>query len=143
MSGRCVRIEVSGEPVGQGRPKFSTVNGFAMAYDPAKSRHWKDYAKLVAQNVMGTQELLSGELALSIRVYRTMPKSISKKKQALALAGEIRPVTKPDLDNYVKGAVDALKGVVFRDDSAIVAFHEPFGKWYSDRPRVEIEVKEI
>lgn len=144
MSNRVVKIVVAGEPVAQGRPRISTANGFARAYDPAKSRNWKQYARLVAQQVMEQEaSVLSGPVSLSVRVYRQMPKSLSKKKHQQALDGLILPVTKPDLDNYVKGASDSINGIVIKDDAQIVAFHEPFGKWYSDRPRIEIEVKEI
>ncbi len=143
MSGRVVNIIVSGEPVAQGRPRTSTVNGFVRMYDPAKSRNWKQYARLIAQNEMMGKNLLEGPLSLSVRVFRPMPKSMSKKKQLQALEGALQPTTKPDLDNYVKGASDALEGVVFANDSTIVSFHEPFGKWYSDKPRVEIELKEV
>lgn len=139
-----ILIVVAGEPVAQGRPRISTVNGFPRAYDPAKSRNWKQYARLVAQQVMEREEtLLYGPVSLSVRVYRKMPKSFSKKKQTQALEGSLLPTTKPDLDNYVKGATDSINGIVIKDDNQIVKFHEPFGKWYSDKPRVEIEIKEI
>lgn len=139
-----VLIVVAGEPVAQGRPRISTAGGFARAYDPAKSRNWKQYARLVAQQVMeGETTVLCGPVSLSVRVYRQIPKSLSKKKRQQAIEGMLLPTTKPDLDNYVKGATDAINGIVIKDDSQIVKFHEPFGKWYSDRPRVEIEIKEI
>jgi len=56
--------------------------------------------------------LLRGALNLSIAVYRPIPKSFSKKKAALAEAGQEQPTTKPDIDNYIKGIKDALIGVV-------------------------------
>jgi len=140
---RKILIIIMGEPVAQGRPRMSTFNGHARAYDPAKSRNWKQIASMIAGKKMENKSLMEGELSLSIRAYRSIPKSFSKKKTAAAIAGKIRPTTKPDLDNIVKSATDACNGILFHDDSQIVAFHEPFGKWFSDKPRVEIEVKEI
>lgn len=138
-----VLIVVGGEPVAQGRPKFSTKDGVFRTYDPPKSREYKHFVRLVAIRKMGRNKPLEGPLSLSVRVYRSIPTSWSQKKQREALEGVLLPVTKPDLENICKGATDALEGVVFRNDSQIVAHHEPFGKWYSNRPRIEIEVKEI
>lgn len=39
---------VLGEPVAQGRPRFSRQGGFVKAYDLAKSRDYKQYVRLVA-----------------------------------------------------------------------------------------------
>jgi Holliday junction resolvase RusA-like endonuclease len=89
---------------------------------------------------MGTTPPLEGALALGMCVYRAIPKSFSKRRREAAERGELRPITKPDLDNYVKAAKDALKGVVWADDSQIVDYIEPFGKFYSERPRIEIVV---
>ncbi len=86
---------------------------------------------------------MEGALSLSVKVYRSVPTSWSEKRKQMAYAGQLRPVTKPDTDNYVKGALDALEGIVFKNDSQVVEYKEPFGKWYSDNPRMEIEVKEI
>lgn len=138
-----IDLVIYGEPVAQGRPKFSTAGGFARAYDPAKSRAYKDYIRLAAAQQMQGKSLLDGALAMSIRVYRPIPKSMSKKKATLAEEGKIRPVTKPDLDNYVKAVKDALKGICWHDDSQVVSYIEPFGKWYSDRPRIEVKIKKI
>ena len=37
-----IKLVIYGEPIAQGRPRFTTVNGFARAYDPAKSRNFKE-----------------------------------------------------------------------------------------------------
>ncbi|HKM06338.1 MAG TPA: RusA family crossover junction endodeoxyribonuclease [Sphaerochaeta sp.] len=138
-----MKFTITGEPVAQGRPRFTTANGFPRAYDPAKSSDWKNYAKMVAASRMAGKPLMDGPLSLSVCVYRSIPSSWSKKKTAEAIEGRLRPITKPDLDNYVKCAKDALSGIVWKDDSQVVAFHEPFGKFYSETPRVEIEIKEL
>jgi Holliday junction resolvase RusA-like endonuclease len=77
----------------------------------------------------------------TIDIYLPIPKALSKKKAAAAMAGELRPITRPDTSNYVKSAEDSLNGIVFRDDSQIVELIAR--KWYSDRPRLEIEVSTL
>lgn len=136
-----IRIVIIGEAVAQGRPKFRQQKNFVMTYDPPKSREWKDYARMVAASQMMGSPLKDGPLSLSLCVYRSIPTSWSKKKRGEALAGLIRPTTKPDLDNYLKSVKDAMKGIVWKDDSQVVDYHSPFGKWYSDKPRIEITVK--
>lgn len=137
-----IELVIYGEPVAQGRPKFTTQGGFARAYDPAKSRDYKDYVKLAAASQMKGRPPLEGALELSVRVYRTIPKSFSQKKAAQAEQRTLLPTTKPDLDNYIKGIKDALKGICWQDDSQVVSYVEPTGKYYSITPRIEVTVKE-
>lgn len=57
-------ITIPGEPCAQGRPRFSVINGHARAYDPAKSRNYKAYVKLIAQEEIKTQGWKYTELPL-------------------------------------------------------------------------------
>jgi Holliday junction resolvase RusA-like endonuclease len=134
-----IQFTVIGEPVAQGRPRFSTQGGTTRAYDPKKSSDFKQYVRLVASQY-APSELLEGELRLVVDVYRAIPKYISKSKTKLeqAKSGALRPTSKPDVDNYVKGIKDALNKVIWKDDSQIVELN--VRKWYSDKPRIEIEV---
>lgn len=109
-------------------------------YDPAKSRDYKDYVRLAAGE-NAPEALLEGPLGMVLHVYRTIPKSFSKKKASAAEAGEIRPTSKPDADNYLKGVKDALKGVIWRDDSQVVEVLVT--KRYSARPRIEVKIKDL
>lgn len=138
-----MKLTIYGEPVAQGRPRFSTAGGFAKAYDPAKSRDYKDYIRLAAAEQVKGQAPLDGALIFGLKVYRAIPKGFSKKKADAAERGEIRPITKPDLGNYVKGIKDALRSICWHDDSQVVAYKEPFGKYYSEKPRIEIEVETL
>lgn len=135
-----IQFTVYGEPVAQGRAKATTINGTVRMYDPKKSRDFKDYVKLVASE-NAPVSLLEGPLAMVVQVYRPTPKSFSKKKTAQAEAREIRPTTKPDVDNYVKAVKDALKNVIWKDDSQVVDLK--VSKWYSERPRVEVMISPI
>ena len=78
---------------------------------------------------------------VTIRAFFEIPKSWSKKKQALASDGEIKPTKKCDIDNIVKSVLDALNGVAYKDDKQVVCIYST--KKYSCMPRIEIDVKEI
>lgn len=133
-----IRITVTGEPVAQGRPRFSTVNGFPMTYDSLKNKDWKQYAKMIAAESMMGKPLLEGPLVMQVNVFRGIPSSWSKKKQLQAAEGSLRPIGRPDVDNYVKSAMDALKGVVWVDDSQVVSLTAY--KFYSKTPRIDLSV---
>lgn len=133
-----IKIIVPGEPVAQGRPRFNSYT--KVAVDPKKSRNYK---KLVAKYAMKhkPQHLLEGELAVQIDIYKGTLKSFSKKKAELAEARLLRPTTKPDVDNYAKGPLDACKGIIWGDDGQVVELIAR--KFYSLNPRIEITVRSL
>ena len=85
---REYKAVVLGEPVAQGRPRFSRQGGFVKAYDPAKSRDYKQYVRLVAAKD-APEAPVTGAVLLSVKIYRALPKSMSKKKREAALAGKL------------------------------------------------------
>lgn len=137
---KMIQFTVYGTPVAQGRPRFSSQGGIARAYDPKKSKDFKKYVKLVAAEHR-PKKLLEGPLQLFIRVYKPTLKNFSKKKLEDAESGVLRPVTKPDVDNYVKGIKDACNQILWKDDSQVVELLA--SKWYSEKPRIEIMVVPI
>lgn len=138
-----LKFKIPGSPIGQGRPKFSTINGHAVAYDPEKSRNYKAYVKLLATQAMKEQgfTMIDGPCCLDILACFEVPKSKSKKFRQAALEGRERPVKKPDIDNIVKALQDALNGLAYKDDSSIVFLS--VAKCYSEVPRVEVILREI
>lgn len=82
---------------------------------------------------------MDGAILIGIRAYLPIPKK-SKKWQAAALAGMIRPTVKPDFDNLTKHFKDCCKGVFWLDDKQVVGWVDGFcsGKYYGDVPRWEI-----
>lgn len=139
MSG--INFVVYGEPKAQGRARSALVKGRIVNYDPKPSRDFKRDIKAVAQGYV-PDELLTGALVAEIKVFRPIPKSFSKKKRVLALSGELRPTSKPDLKNYIAGVEDALENMLFANDSQIVSYGDS-GKWYSNQPRVEISIRTV
>lgn len=134
-----IYFTVPGEPVPQGRPKFTT-KPFMRAYDPPKSA---DYKKLIASYArqVKPEKLFEGNIYMKINVYKGIPKSFSKRKVELAEANLLRPITKPDADNYAKGPLDACKGIIWKDDGQVVDLS--VSKYYSKNPRIEVWICEI
>ena len=134
----AISFIVLGECAAQGRPRVAVRGKHATVYDPAKSRDYKQYIRLVASQHAPETPLI-GPLDVEVKVYKAIPKSFSKKRHREAQDGLIRPITKPDIDNYAKSVKDALSGVIWRDDSQVTDLR--IGKWYSNTPRVEITVR--
>ncbi len=63
---------------------------------------------------------LTGPLHVSLTINIAPPPSWSRKKTAEALAGRILPTSRPDIDNQMKTAADALNGIAWKDDAQIV-----------------------
>ena len=137
-----VHITVYGAPVPKGRPRLSTFNGHARAFTPAKTRRYEDLIRLEAGRVMEGRDQLQGPTRVHIRAYVPTPQAIAKHKAKgpAAEAGELRPVTKPDVDNFAK-VIDALNGIVWPDDNQVVEL--TVEKFYSARPRLEMVAVEI
>lgn len=135
-----IRLTIPGEPVAQGRPRFSRRGQFVSTYDPPKSKAYKEYVKQIVRQELHI-EPLTGPVKVDVKVYRGIQKTGSKLIKRQKQYGIIRPTVKPDTDNYYKAVSDALTGIVWVDDNQIVDMH--VSKWYSDTPRVEIEVEEL
>ena len=137
-----VKFEVLGVPVGKSRPKFSTVNGHAVAYTPTKTANYETLVKLAYQQQCGGKVYDKDiQLRAEIMAYFPIPKSDSKVKREGKLSGKIRPTKKPDSDNIAKCVLDALNGIAYHDDSQICELL--VRKYYSDQPRAEVTIHEI
>lgn len=133
-----IEIVLLGKPVAKGRPRFNRETG--VAYTPEKTRTYEQMLRLAAVDAMAGRPPLEGPLELDMLVVVPIPASWPKKKQAAALAGEIRPIGKPDWDNFGK-TVDAGNLVLWIDDGQVVDGR--VRKVYGDRPRMEIRVSPV
>ena len=133
-----ILFEIPGNIQPQERPKFSTFGGHVRAIDPIKSRDFKQFVKMVAAE-HAPVALIETEIRLYVDIYRPIPKSLSKKKRVEAIAGQLRPTKKPDLDNLVKGIKDGMSKVIWHDDAQIVEMN--VRKFYSENPRAVVKVE--
>jgi Holliday junction resolvase RusA-like endonuclease len=131
-----MNLTIPGEPVAKQRARHGKFG----TYTPEKTVNYETLVKqLYIQQNFAKQ--LDGQLKLTANAYFSIPKSVSKTARAAMVAGILRPVKKPDSSNVVKIIEDALNKLAYRDDSQIVSLNVE--KWYSENPRVEVEIVEI
>ena len=104
-------------------------NGQISSYTPAKTREWERWIRAQAV-VVKPPEPLDGPLTLEATFYLPRPKSVPRSRRY--------PEVKPDLDNLLKAVKDALRGLIYLDDSRIVEVRAR--KLYDAAPRVEVRV---
>jgi Holliday junction resolvase RusA-like endonuclease len=93
----------------------------------------------MARLAMGRTGPMRGPVRAHIVAELEPPVSWSAPRRAAALAQEIAPSVKPDLDNLLKNVYDAMNGIVYTDDSQIVS--KIVDKRYGPRPRVIVRIE--
>lgn len=136
---RPIRFHVPGIPVAKGRPRISTRGGKVRSFTPPKTVAFEGLVALAAERAMEGSDPLSGPVSLTLFVELPVPQSWSLKKKKAALAGEVQPCGRPDLDNYVKAVADGGNGIVWNDDAQITSLTAT--KRYALQPGVHVEVR--
>lgn len=106
-----------------------------------KSAPWKNQVAQVAGEAMNGRGLMDGPLRVVFRFYRRRPRGHYKKSGDLSAQGRRNPypATKPDATKCVRGAEDAMTGVVWTDDARIV--HQVACKLWGEPERLEVTVE--
>lgn len=133
-----VRFTVPGKPVGKGRPRAATRGAHITLYTPKTTATYESTVALAASQAMAGRPLIEGPTEVLMTMVLPVPKSWSKRKQADALAGQLMPTTKPDMDNVVKAIFDAVNGIVWTDDVQVVGLR--VRKVYGATPGVQVIV---
>jgi len=103
--------------------KFAKVGNFMHKYTPKDMVDYANWVKVSFREKYPDalpSDLEDYQLKITLDVLFNIPKSFSKKKRELAQSGIIKPTVKPDWDNISKNICDALNGVAYPDDKAIV-----------------------
>lgn len=135
-----IAFTVYGDPVAKGRPKFFRKGNFIGAYTPTKTRDAETNFRAQAIQYKPSTPM-EGPIVVGIVVFRKIPASTSKKQRIGLLSGQIRPITRPDVDNYSKLVCDALNGIFWRDDAQIVKLVAE--KYSCERPRTSVFIREV
>ncbi len=126
-------FEVPGVPVPQKQTKF--VRSTGVAYNPSK----KDIVALQRQiKRSAPKELIECAVEMDLYFGLPIPKSTPKRLRPLMIDGTLVPNKKPDFDNLAYLVTNALKGIVYRDDSQVTDCH--IKKRYDENPKTIIKV---
>lgn len=136
-----ITFTIPGNPIGKGRPKFARRGNFVTAYTPEKTASYENLVKMQADAAMAGRAPIEGAANVEIALFVVPPASWSQKKQRAALAGEIFPTSKPDVDNVIKGIFDAMNEIVWRDDKQVVDL--VVKKRYAETPMARVIVREM
>jgi Holliday junction resolvase RusA-like endonuclease len=114
---RTWRVVVEAEPVPwavytkQGKPStgFTNMRVYQTQIQAALKEIWAGYSPF------------AGHLQLEFTFARTVPASARKKEPGRTAWKQEHIKKRPDVTNYQKAAEDAMKGIVFYDDSQVVS----------------------
>ena len=136
---KSIKFVVHGDPFGKQRPVFH--NGY-IATTPKKTLDYEEYVRSEYM-VQVRREKLSDAACLEVDIdaYFAIPDGTPQWQIPLMLEKLIRPPKKPDWDNIGKVITDALNKIAYHDDAYIVT--GIVRKYFSDKPRVEVEIKEL
>jgi len=132
-SQQMITITVPGDPVPKGRPRVTTLGGFARTYTPKKTRDYEDRIRAAGKDAVGGDALWPTKRPIILDIYahfevpRTWP---NWKIEGAAVDGWIYHTTRPDIDNVVKAVMDGLNGVLWDDDAQVmsVTARKSFGR---------------
>jgi len=130
-------LEINTKPIPQSRPRFYVkhhgLKHFVGAYDSKQCKDFKEvvawHAKIIAME-NGLKEPVRDPIVLSL-IFQMGENGNGK---------EEFHTKKPDIDNLAKAVKDALKGIIYHDDSQIVEAH--LFKRYGEH-MIKIEVRTI
>lgn len=148
--GIIIQLRIPGVPVAQPRVKATSRGKHASVYSPTTVKTstgtkehpivlWKAMLRITASREYHGQQLTKAVRVDCCFVF-PRPASLMRKKDPLC---RIPHTVKPDRDNLDKGVLDALSGILWKDDKlACCGFIE---KWYAaagESPHVMVTVRE-
>lgn len=137
-------FEVQGLPVPQGSLRvYQTPAGPRLTYGRAERLAiWRQMLTLAARTVRDEQDVaLLEEGAVLLAVSFTLPRPkahYGANGQVKDRFLELRPTSTPDVDKLARAVLDALTGVLYRDDSQVVQLMA--SKVYGRDPGARVEV---
>lgn len=131
-----IKLVVLGDPKAQKRHRSVRMGKHIRQYDPSAADK-ADFLSMVQKNA--PSKPFDQPLRVDLNLFFSRPKSHYRTGANSELLKENSPIwhtSKPDVDNCIKGYMDALNKVFWRDDSVICRVS--ILKQYSNSPRVEI-----
>jgi Holliday junction resolvase RusA-like endonuclease len=134
-----IRLTIPGKPISKKRPRFFRKGKGVGTYSDQQTEAGKTMLFISSQ--LKGMEPIEGAVSFKAVFYMPIPKSTSKKKKTMMMAGSIYHTKKPDCDNLEKFIWDCLNGLAWKDDAQVI--RSTVFKRYDDNPRTEITIKKV
>ena len=125
------------------KQSFRTTRSGQKYLDPSVIKYRKAIRNMaIAQMRNQKAEKIEGAVNMNIVYAFRRPQSLSKKERNEIDGGKTVPkTTKPDIDNLTKAILDALNGIVWKDDAQVTQIN--IQKIWSAKDQIEVEIWEI
>jgi Holliday junction resolvase RusA-like endonuclease len=130
-----IRFIVYGTPLPKGSAKAFIPKGWTRPVITSTTKGLKAWEQQIASaaQVVASGTLLTGAVHVRIDFLLQRPKSLPKKIML--------NTKRPDLDKLIRGAIDALTGVVWKDDAQAIEIHASKGYTVGDQaPQATFEI---
>jgi len=144
---------VPGEAIGLGRQKTKALFGKdgkynrILNYKPGGSATYENKVATCASEAMekaGHSGVTRGPVKVSVTIEVVRPKNhfrSGKNSHLLKDDAPAIPTGKPDIDNVLKGVMDAMTGIVYADDKQVFSAYPE--KFYESSAGLRIRVTEV
>jgi len=124
-----------------------TKAGHAYVYPACKrTKAWMELVRTIAAIEYGKRQLMTGAIELKCNFYFKRPKShyrTGRFRFSLREDAPLYHLTVPDLTKLVRAIEDALKGVIWTDDSHVVSQHNSKQYSHSSLPGAVVTITEF
>ena len=124
-----LRFTVTGAPKPKGSMKAFVPKGWTrpvLTTSSAGLKAWEQTIRSIAQAHVSAYT--TDPVRVRLRFALPRPKSLSRR------ASHLPHTKRPDVDKLARAALDALTGVIFKDDSQVYALHAVKHYAYEDQP---------
>ena len=132
-----ITITMDGAPVAKARGRFARGHVFT----PQATRDFQYSFGWAAKAVMANRKPFACAVKITALFELPIPASWPERKRGGAITGVIKPTARPDIDNYVKAALDAINGIAVIDDAQIVELTAV--KRYGINPKIVLTISPV
>lgn len=133
-------FEILERAIGKERPRYSSK--LRRMYTPTKTSSFEEKVQWAFKSKYNIKiEPSLKEWKVKITAYFKPAESLSKKKKQELIDGEFGFLYRPDADNVAKSILDALNGIVYKDDSQVANLL--VFKQYGAENKIIVEMEEL
>ena len=139
-----IAFKIDGKPSRWQRPGqgIDPRTGRAMRFTDPEAEAGKARIAWAARQAFGSRRPFTGPVVVRVIAIFEIPPSWPKALQKAAREARVMHVADPDLDQIVKQAKDALKGIAYVDDNQVCGYPNS-AKRYGSPQRTEITIEAL